>query len=106
MKKTRTALLGLAIATAGLFSFYSLQTASIKGRVTPADSGVRAWAISGTDTLRTNVSQGSFEFPRAKAGTYRLIIEAKAPYQNIAKDSVEVVDGQTTDVGEITLRQQ
>ncbi len=105
MKKTRAALAGLVIATAGLFSFFHVQTTSIKGTVTPADAGVRAWAISQSDTLRTTINQGTFEIANAKAGVYRLIIEAKQPYQNAAKDSVVVTDGQTTDVGEIALRQ-
>ena len=104
MKKTRIALLSLSIAAAGMFSFNNLQQAAIKGRVTPAESATKAWAISAKDTLKTEVVDGSFQFKNAEEGVYR-IVEAKPPYKHTAKDSVVVTGTQPTDVGEITLRQ-
>jgi len=103
MKKMRVVLLTLSIATAGLFAFKSIDTGSVKGSVTPADGAVRAWALSSTDTLKAAINNGAFEIADAKPGTYRLIIEAKPPYKNQAKESVTVTDGQVTDVGEIKL---
>lgn len=107
MKSIKSRLVGIGIvaATAGLFAFNAVQTGSIKGTVTPADGAVRAWALSGTDTLKATIDKGSYEITGAKAGTYRVIIEAKPPYKNVAKDGVTVVDGQPTDAGEIKLEQ-
>ena len=46
---------------------------------------------------------GAFEITDAKPGAYKIVIEAKPPYRNIAKDGLMVTDGQATDAGEITL---
>ena len=105
MKNVKTTLVALSIATAGLFAFKGIDTGSIKGTVTPADGATKAWALSSTDTLKADIKSGGFEITNAKAGTYRLIIEAKPPYKNTAKDNVTVVDGQPTNVGEIKLSQ-
>lgn len=105
MKSIKLSLVALSIATAGLFAFKAVQTGSIKGTVSPADGATRAWALSGTDTLKAAIDKGAFEITGAKAGSYRLIIEAKPPYKNAAKDGITVADGQPTDVGEIKLEQ-
>jgi hypothetical protein len=94
----------VTIAAAGLFSFFPYRDGSIRGSVTPAEGGVRAWAESADDTLKTPIINGSYEITGAKPGTYKVIIEAKPPYQNAAKDGVMVNDGQTSDAGEITLK--
>jgi hypothetical protein len=62
-------------------------------------------AVSSTDTLKAAINEGTFTISDVPAGTYRVIIEAKPPYKNAAKDGVTVTDGQTTDVGEIKLEQ-
>jgi hypothetical protein len=105
MKNVKAGLLALGIATSTLFAFNAAQDTSIKGTVSPAEAGVRAWALSATDTLKAPVDNGAFEIPGAKAGTYRIIVEAKAPYKNAAKENVTVEDGKPTDVGEIKLSQ-
>ena len=105
MKTFKTGILALSIATAGLFAFKTIDTGSIKGTITPADGATKAWALSTTDTLKADIQGGSFEITGAKAGTYRLIIEAKPPYRNTAKDNIAVTDGQPTNVGEIKLNQ-
>jgi hypothetical protein len=86
-----------------LFAFTYLRAGSIKGSINPSDAGVRAWAESATDTLRASIINGTFEITDAKPGAYKVIIEAKPPYRNIAKDGIMVNDGQATDVGEIRL---
>ena len=106
MKKARLSFVALTIAVAGLFAFTNIKTdtGSIRGTVSPADGAVRAWAVSGTDTLKSAIKDdGAFLISDAKAGTYRVIIEAKPSYKNAAKENVTVVDGQPTDVGEIKL---
>ena len=105
MKKMKMTVLALGVMTAGLFAFKGLETGSIKGTVTPADGAVKAWALSATDTLKADILNGAFEIVNVKPGDYRLIIEAKAPYKNTAKDGVSVKDAQPTDVGEIKLDQ-
>ncbi|MBZ5859015.1 carboxypeptidase-like regulatory domain-containing protein [Flavihumibacter profundi] len=103
MKQIKLSLIALGISTAGFFAFTSIDTGSIKGKVSPADGAVQAWAISATDTLKAPIANGAFEIPGAKAGTYKLVIEAKPPYKNAAKEGISVLDGQATVVAEITL---
>lgn len=105
MKKVKLGLATLAIATAGLFAFKGFQNGSIKGTVSPADGATQAWALSASDTLKVAIDKGAYEITDAKPGTYRVIIEAKPPYKNAAKDGVVVKDGEATDVGEIKLEQ-
>jgi hypothetical protein len=105
MKKARLTLSALSIVAAGLFAFNVITNGSVKGTVSPADAAVRAWAISGTDTLRADISEGAFEITDVKPGTYNVIIEANAPYKNASKEGVEVKEGEATDIGQITLEQ-
>ncbi len=92
-----------AIAAVCLLAFAQHRLGTIKGTVTPVDAGVRAWAESSTDTLRAPILNGSYEITDAKPGAYKIIIEAKPPYRNIARDGIMVTDGQETDAGEIKL---
>ena len=96
-------LTAVTVVASGLFAFTYLRAGSIKGTVTPPEGGVRAWAESATDTLKAPIINGSYEITDAKPGTYKVIIEAKPPYKNIAKDGIMVSDGQTADAGEIKL---
>ena len=105
MKNTKVKLAALTFVAAALFAFSAVRTGSIKGSVNPVDGAVNAWALSGTDTLKAVINKGTFEIADAKPGTYRVIIEAKAPFKNAAKDGVTVAEGQATDVGEIKLAQ-
>jgi hypothetical protein len=93
------------LTAAGLFAFNVFTAGSIKGTIMPADGASRAWALSPTDTLRASIINGAYEIKVNKPGAYRVIIEAKPPYKNAAKDSVMVLDGQTAEVGEIKLEQ-
>jgi hypothetical protein len=103
MKITSFKIAALAIAITGIFSFAVMKDGSIRGTVTPAEGGVRAWAESSTDTLKAPIVNGTYEINGAKPGTYKVIIEAKPPYRNAAKDDVMVNDGQSSDAGEIKL---
>jgi len=105
MKISKMGVGALALATAALFSFKAMVNGTVKGTVSPAEGATRAWIISATDTLKTDVNAGAFEIPDVKPGTYKVIIEAKPPYKNVAKDGITVTDGQTTEVGEIKLAQ-
>ncbi|HEY4108579.1 hypothetical protein [Puia sp.] len=103
MEFTVLRLIGTTVLVAGLFAFTHLRVGSIKGTVSPAEGGVRAWAESATDTLRAPIVNGTYEIADVKPGAYKIIIEAKPPYRNIAKDGIMVNDGQAADVGEIKL---
>jgi hypothetical protein len=105
MKKFKTGLAIFTIAIAGLFAFTHIDTGSIKGTIAPADGATKVWALSTTDTLQATIQSGNFEIINARAGTYRIIVEAKPPYKNTAKDNVAVRDGSPTDIGEIKLGQ-
>jgi hypothetical protein len=103
MRYTSVRIAVVTAVTAGLFAFATLRDGSIHGTVSPAEGGVRAWAESSTDTLKAPIINGSYEIAGAKPGTYKVIIEAKPPYRNAAKDGVMVSDGQSSDAGEIRL---
>jgi hypothetical protein len=103
MEFTLLRLAAVTITVAGLLAFSHFRAGSIKGTVTPAEAGVRAWAESATDTLKAPIVNGMYEITDAKPGAYKIIIEAKPPYHNIAKDGIMVNDGQAADVGEIKL---
>jgi hypothetical protein len=103
MKITSFRIAIVSAAAAGLFAFTSLREGSIRGTVTPPEGGVRAWAESYTDTVRAPIVNGVYEIAGLKPGTYKVIIEAKPPYRNAAKDGVMVIDGQSSDAGEIRL---
>jgi hypothetical protein len=103
MNFTSFKLAAITVAAAGLFAFSHLKAGSIKGTVTPSDGAVRAWAESSSDTLKAVIVNGSYEIADAKPGMYKIIIEAKPPYKNAAKDGITVNDGQAADAGEIKL---
>jgi hypothetical protein len=105
MKNTKLTLLALSVAVTGFFSFMNIEGGTIKGTVTPADGAATAWAVSASDTLKDAIENGTFEITGVKAGTYTVIIEAKAPNKNTAKEGVVVSDGKATDIGEIKLSQ-
>jgi hypothetical protein len=96
-------LAAIAVVITWSLAFLPFRGGTIRGSVIPADGGLRAWAESAVDTLKAPIISGSYEIADAKPGTYKIIIEAKPPYKNVAKDGVMVSDGQTTDAGEITL---
>lgn len=94
----------LAMAFA-LFAFTTFKNGSIKGTVSPSAAATSAYVVSGMDTMRTNIRNGAFEISEVKPGTYKLVIEAIAPYKNFEKEGVVVNEKKATDVGEITLQQ-
>ena len=103
MKNKKTSLGIVTAIAAGLFAFTTFQGGSIKGRVIPADGASQVWAMSASDTVKAAISQGNFEILNAKAGTYRVFIDAIDPYKDIVKEGVQLSDGGTVDLGEIQL---
>jgi len=103
MKITSIRITAATVIIAGILAFAPFREGGIRGIVTPAEGGVRAWAESSIDTLKAPIIDGSYEITGARPGTYKVVIEAKPPYRNAAKDGVIVNDGQTSDAGEIKL---
>jgi hypothetical protein len=103
MKNKGTGFWAILTLAAGLLAFTIFQGGSIKGKVIPADGASQVWAISNADTLKAAVSQGNFEINKAKAGTYKVYIDAIDPYKDVVKDGVQLNDGSTVDLGEIQL---
>ncbi|MBO9153384.1 MULTISPECIES: carboxypeptidase-like regulatory domain-containing protein [Chitinophaga] len=104
MKKAKLSLLAVAAVAFGAFAFKGFD-GSISGKVVPADGATEAWAVSGTDTLKTAIADGAFSFAAAKAGTYTVIVDAKEPFKDATITDVKVEDGKATDLGEIKLAQ-
>ncbi|MBS0028636.1 carboxypeptidase-like regulatory domain-containing protein [Chitinophaga sp. 22321] len=96
-------MLALAAVAFGAFAFKGVDGGTIAGKVTPAEGATEAWAIQGTDTLTSPVTDGGFNFANAKAGAYTVIKGAKAPFKPATVTDVRVEEGKSTDLGEIKL---
>jgi hypothetical protein len=103
MKKLLSVVAAIFIITAGLFAFRGTFVGSIKGIVVPTDGASAAWAVSATDTFKTSVIQGAFEIAGVKPGTYRVLIQAVAPYKSTFKENVLVAEGVAADAGTFLL---
>lgn len=85
------------------FAFRVYWNSPVKGSVTPSNAGIRAWLFAPGDTLNAPVLEGNFMIENVKQGNYTLMVEGVPPYRNAIKQSIIVVDGQSTDVGEIQM---
>ena len=105
MKKASLNFLAVACLSIGLFAFGSIKEGGIQGKVTPAEGAKEVIAVAGTDTLRSQISNGAFVFSKVKKGTYTIWIKANTPYKDAAIENVAVADSATTDIGEVKLLQ-
>ena len=105
MRKASLNLLAVAGLSLGLFAFNAVKEGGIQGKVSPAEGAKEVVAIAGTDTLRSQISNGSFVCSNVKKGTYTIWVKANAPYKDAAVENVAVADSATTDIGEIKLQQ-
>lgn len=87
-----------------MFAFKERNASGISGRITPADAVEMVYAILGKDSLKTVPANGAFML-EAKAGMYKVIIDAKQPFKDVMLESVEVTENNTTDLGEIKIVQ-
>jgi hypothetical protein len=95
----------MMVVAIALFSFTMKFAAGIKGTVSPAESAGTVWVYSGTDSTSTQTNQGVFEFSGLTPGTYKIVVEAKAPYKNYVKENIAVADSGVVDLGTIQLEQ-
>lgn len=105
MKKASLNFLAVAALSIGLFAFGSIKEGGIQGKITPAEGAKEVVAVAGTDTLRSQISNGVFVFSNVKKGTYTIWIKANAPYKDASVENVAVTDSATTDIGEVKLLQ-
>lgn len=98
-------MLGFGMLTLLGTAFKIFEEGSISGKVIPEDGATEAWAITGSDTVKATITNGTFSIQPVKAGTYTVIINVKAPYKNATLPDVKVLDGKVTDFGEIKLEQ-
>jgi hypothetical protein len=105
MKRASLNFLAVAGLSIGLFAFGSIKEGGIQGKVTPAEGAKEVVAVTGTDTLRSQISNGVFVFGKVKKGTYTIWVKANAPYKDASVENVAVTDSATTDIGEIKLQQ-
>ncbi|HYF29963.1 MAG TPA: carboxypeptidase regulatory-like domain-containing protein [Chitinophagaceae bacterium] len=103
MKKTGLTLCATILAVVALHSFGYNKAGSISGSVIPADGAVSVWAIQSPDTIKAMPANGIFSLT-ARAGNWKVIIDAKEPYQDVMMENVQVNDGKETSLGEIRLQ--
>jgi ketosteroid isomerase-like protein len=88
-----------------VLAFRSSDGGTISGKVAPLDGANKVWAVRGTDSLKTDIADGTFSVQGAEEGTYTVIINAKQPFRNVTISDVRVEEGKVTDLGEIRLEQ-
>lgn len=103
MKKTGLTLIATILGVVALHSFDLHKAGTINGSVVPADGVLMVWAIQTSDTVKTAPANGFFSLA-AKPGTWKVIIDAKEPYQDVMMENVTVSDGKETSLGEIKLQ--
>lgn len=109
LKRTgmRNAFLQLCLVLIGVTGVHAvklLQTSSLHTKVLPVDAAEKVMAVHGTDTLYLQESDGEYFLPTVHPGNWRIIIEARKPFQTPAEKSVEVGSGSNVDLGEIWLQ--
>lgn len=93
----------LLVPVFALLSFSVKFAAVIKGTISPAENAVSVWAIIGNDSTKVTLVQGAFQLNDLKSGTYKIVVEASAPYKDFVKEGVVVKEGEVVDLGNITL---
>jgi len=78
---------------------------AIQGKVVPQEGIQMVVAIAGRDTVSTQLNGGSFMLAKLKPGTYTVWMKGIAPFRDTSIVNVAVIEGTTTDLGEIRLAQ-
>ncbi|RZK82432.1 MAG: carboxypeptidase regulatory-like domain-containing protein [Pedobacter sp.] len=105
MKKVILSFLALFAIAFCLLAFDAFRAGGIRGRITPLDGADKVIAVSGKDSLISNITNGSFSFGNVKPSTYTILVHAKPPFKDISIPNVPVIDSTITDVGDIKLVQ-
>ena len=103
MKKTGLTLFATITGVIALHSFGNKKAGSISGSIVPVDGAVSVWAIQSPDTIKAVPANGVFSLT-ARPGNWKVIIDAREPYQDVLMENVPVNDGKETNLGEIRLQ--
>jgi hypothetical protein len=74
----------------------------IQGTLEPADGAKRIVGISGIDSVSAVPLGGRFAL-EVNPGTWKIYVEASAPYKSVVLENVVVREDQVTDVGVVKL---
>ena len=85
-----------------VLSFSYRPASGIHGTIDPPKAAKTVRAISGTDSVSAVPAEGMFSIA-LKPGSWKLVVEGIPPYQNKTIENIAVNEGQSTDVGAITL---
>jgi len=91
---------------AGVTTLHALkirESGTISGKISPPDGAKFAWAIIGYDSSKTSIAEGKFLF-KLKPGSYKIIVDAIEPLKDPVIDAVQITDGKSVDLGEISLK--
>ncbi|UKT63663.1 carboxypeptidase regulatory-like domain-containing protein [Pedobacter mucosus] len=105
MKKLILILSVAVILCISLFGFKLIKLGAISGKISPANNVASVSLISGIDTVKAPINQGSFKFSDLKEGVYSISLKALPPFKDTIINKVAVKDSATTDLGEIKLLQ-
>jgi hypothetical protein len=105
MKKAFVNILPLFVILFMLLAFKLQNDGAIQGKVIPLEGVQMVVAVAGRDTVSAQVNSGSFTLAKLKPGTYTLWLKGIAPFRDTSIVNVAVIEGTTTDVGEIRLGQ-
>lgn len=105
MRSVKVSIFALVAAAIAVLAFRNTDGGTISGKVTPLDGASMVWAISGADSLKADIADGTFSLQGAAIGTYTVVINAKQPFKNVTISDVKVDEGKVTDLGEIKLEQ-
>lgn len=105
MKKFILNILPFLLVISIVLAFKIQNDGAIQGKVVPPEGVQMVVAIAGRDTAAALVNGGSFMLAKLKPGTYTVWLKGVAPYRDTAVVNVAVIEGTTTDIGEIRLAQ-
>lgn len=105
MKRFIINILPLLFIISVVLAFKIQNDGAIQGKVVPPEGVQMVVAIAGRDTASTQVNGGSFMLPKLKPGTYTVWLKGIAPFRDTSIVNVAVIEGTTTDIGEIRLAQ-
>ncbi|OQP40909.1 hypothetical protein A4H97_14990 [Niastella yeongjuensis] len=101
MDKTVATFIGVVSVVIGLHASRAMNQSNITGKVTSERDSIWVYAVNGTDSLKTMVSNGEFRF-KVKPGEWRVIVTKNHPNTE-GGQTVEVSEGRTLDMGTIIL---